>query len=276
MLDLHIDEELCSQCGLCADVCILDIINLQEGLPQVSDENLCIGCQQCLAICPTGALSIMGNKAENSTPLQGNLPTPDKMATLIKGRRSFRNYKPENVNPELIRKLLDIVWHAPTGVNSQQVLATVVDNLETVQMLRQEIYERLSEAKKSGSRSDRPEMRYLGWAVRKWEEENKDIIFRGAPHFLVSSAPSTSPCPTADSHIFLSYFELMAQTMGLGTLWNGMLKWSIDTIFPDIRQRLGIPDEHEIGYVILFGNPELEYQRTVERGRAKVNFVNWK
>lgn len=80
----------------------------------------------------------------------------------------------------------------------------------------------------------------------------------------------------ADTHIFLSYFELMAQSMGLGTLWNGMVKEALDKVLPDVRERLGVPADHVIGYAMLFGRSAVTYQRTVERGPANINMITGK
>ncbi|MBL4560886.1 MAG: hypothetical protein JKX79_07855 [Labilibaculum sp.] len=32
------------------------------------------------------------------------------------------------------------------------------------------------------------------------------------------------------------YFELIANSHGIGTLWNGMIKWAIDDIDTDLRE----------------------------------------
>ena len=45
------------------------------------------------------------------------------------------------------------------------------------------------------------------------------MIFRGAPHLLVVSASPESVCPAEDVNLALAYFELMAQSAGLGTVW---------------------------------------------------------
>ncbi|MGQ9812544.1 MAG: hypothetical protein ACUVQ2_03945 [Dissulfurimicrobium sp.] len=39
-------------------------------------------CQHCLAICPTAAISILGEDPDMSTPLKGNMPDPSSLAIL--------------------------------------------------------------------------------------------------------------------------------------------------------------------------------------------------
>lgn len=274
MLDFSVNEDLCVQCGLCAQDCFFDLIKL-DGYPQINKEESCIKCQHCLAICPTGALSILGNSPEDSIKLKGNLPEPEHMETLIKGRRSVRKYKPEGLEPEEIQKLMDIAWHAPTGVNSQNVHITLMDDPEDVKAFSDYIFRRLDVAIKDGTMPETPINHYIEWAQQLKESSGEDILFRGAPHFMLVSAPKNTPCPTANTHIFLSYFELMAQSMNIGTLWNGFLKSIIELVFPELREKLGIPEDHEIGYAMIFGKPAVRYQRTVERGSANIKRVGW-
>ena len=106
--------------------------------------------------------------------------------------------------------------------------------------------------------------------VRLWQENEVDALFLGAPHFLVASAPRTCTSPVPDCLIALSYFELFAQSLGVGTLWAGLAKWAIDDILPELRERLNIPRDHVIGFTMIFGKPAVQYQRTVEYGAANV------
>ncbi|CCO24419.1 nitroreductase family protein [Maridesulfovibrio hydrothermalis] len=274
MLNFTVDKELCVLCGLCAKDCVFGIIELDD-YPQIKNEKKCIKCQHCLAVCPTGALSIMGNTAEGSTPLKGNLPEADQVEVLLKGRRSVRTYKEEPLEAATIEKLMEIAWHAPTGVNSQSVLVTLMDDPADVKKFSDEIYHRLEEGIEAGSLPETDLAHYIKWAYRMKKDTGMDMIFRGAPHFIFVSSPADAPSPTADTHIFMSYFEIMAQSMGVGTLWNGFLKYTVDFIFPDLREKLGIPENHQVGYAMIFGRPAVKYQRTVNRGAANVNRVTW-
>jgi nitroreductase len=246
---------------------------MQEGFPLIVPEKeaTCYRCQHCLTICPTGAVSILGLNPDDSRPLAGNYPDPDQLETLIKGRRSVRRYKPENLEPEVIQRLLDVAWHAPTGKNDRKVLFTVVDDGEKLACLRDEVMDGLGAL----TRTDKlPKgMEFYADFVRMWEEKKVDILFRGAPHMLIASAPAQCASPIPDCLIALSYFELFAQSLGVGTVWNGLTKWAINDILPEIRQRLGIPGDHQIGYIISFGRPALRYHRTVQHGPAHSNRV---
>jgi nitroreductase/NAD-dependent dihydropyrimidine dehydrogenase PreA subunit len=272
MINFIVDENLCIQCGSCSDDCPVSII-LMDGYPTIKNEEPCIHCQHCLAICPEGAISILGKKAENSTLIEGNLPTINQMATLIKGRRSVRNYKDQNVDSAVIQDLIDIAWHAPTGRNAQQIKVTVLNNKEMVNNLRDEIYEQLPLVLSENRETNAWIMKYLRWALKMWTKRGEDPIFLGAPHVVIASAPKNDTTAMVDTHIFLSYFELMAQTMGLGTLWNGILYSTLQHALPDLQQKLGISQEYKIGYTMLFGLPNIKYARTVQRDLKNVRYI---
>jgi ferredoxin len=48
------DEDECTGCGECADICPVQAVTMDGDLP-VTDMNWCIGCGVCVSKCPTGA-----------------------------------------------------------------------------------------------------------------------------------------------------------------------------------------------------------------------------
>ena len=271
MVQFKIDEERCTQCGECEIDCPASVISMDD-YPKMTNEEGCYQCQHCLAVCPTGAVSILGRNPDESTSLAGNFPDPGKLETLIKGRRSVRRYSDKDLSPELIDELIDIANHAPTGVNNQGVLYTVIKERVVMNTLREEVMTQLTTLRDQGKLPEGLIEQYIGFAVQAWQEEGKDIIFRGAPHLLLTSAPKDAPCPEQDTLIALTTFQLIAHARGVGTVWDGMFMMAL-SLCPDLSSRLGIPESHVIGYAMAFGEPEVEYHRTVQRGPARVNVV---
>ena len=69
----------------------------------------------------------------------------------------------------------------------------------------------------------------------------------------------------ADCHIALSYFELLVNSHGIGTVWNGIARAILTAVLPEFAVRLGIPEDHQIVCVMSFGKPAVKYHRTVQR-----------
>ncbi|NTW56352.1 MAG: 4Fe-4S dicluster domain-containing protein [Chlorobiaceae bacterium] len=272
MLDFEINTQSCTRCGDCVSDCPARIIFMHEnGFPYipVEKEANCYRCQHCLAVCPEGSISIHGIKPSESLSLEQGFPDPAKLELLMKGRRSVRRFQEEPLEPGLLRRLLEVAWHAPTGVNSRQVLFTVLDSREKVAEFREAVMKGLAD---TVAKNALPKGReFYGGFLKLWQEKKVDILFRNAPHLLVASAPATVSTPVPDCLIALSYFELFAQANGVGTLWNGLAKWTIDDLLPETRECLGIPADHVVGYVMTFGKPAVHYCRTVQHGPALIN-----
>lgn len=270
MLQFKVDERRCVKCGLCANDCPMKVIDLKTGFPRISaeKETNCMKCQHCLAVCPHKALSILGRNPEASEALSQNYPTPDNLEVLMKGRRSVRQYKDENLDAGLIQRLLDVAWHAPTGMNMNGVQFTVINDKVKLHKFREEAYSRLATRVEAGPLPKERAM--LASFVKLWQEKGIDILFRNAPHLVVTSSPKKSTTPVPDSIIALTYFELFAQSLGVGTLWNAFLKWTIDELAPELKLSLGIPEDHLFGYAMVFGKPAIEYKRTIAKGPANI------
>ena len=60
---IHIDEEKCNGCGLCAEACHEGAIEMVNGKAKLVRENFCDGFGDCLPGCPTGAITFEEREA---------------------------------------------------------------------------------------------------------------------------------------------------------------------------------------------------------------------
>ncbi len=274
MVEFKVDESRCIQCEECVNDCPRSIIVMDGELPKITEEDKCYRCQHCFTVCPTGAISILGYDPDDSTELKTGMPNYEQMATMIKGRRSVRQYADEDLDSALIDTLLADAWHAPTGVNTQAVHFTVVKDRTTITAIRDEVIERLEAMDAEGKIGDDLAGKYLSMILSMWREKQYDLLFRGAPHMVLTSAPADAPCPVQDAHIALCAFELLAQAHGVGTVWDGIFMFVLN-VFPDLVAKLGVPEGHTLGYAMAFGKPAVQFHRTCQRGPAPAHAVSW-
>ena len=60
---IHIDEDKCNGCGLCAEACHEGAIDIIDGKAKLVRENFCDGFGDCLPNCPTGAITFEEREA---------------------------------------------------------------------------------------------------------------------------------------------------------------------------------------------------------------------
>lgn len=257
-LNLKINEN-CVHCGKCLNDCIGRVLEFDENnVPYAAHPERCIQCQHCLAICPVGALSILGKSPENSEPVKEH--NPDEILNLIKSRRSFRHYKAENISFEVMNRLKNMLNWVPTGINFHKLHFAFVDDIEVMNDIRDYTNKKVLNA------FEKP---FVNSVLKKFERYKKailsgqDVIYRGAPHMVVVSTPVNAPCRDVDPMIALSYFELYAQSLGLGTCWCGF-GYAILNLFPELCKQLEIPAGYKVSYVMLFGNSDDKYSRATQ------------
>ena len=268
-MHFKIDKEKCIHCGQCTRDCISNIIEFDdEKIPYITDENKCIKCQHCLAICPTGALSIMNKNPENSENTE-NLPEENSVLKLIKSRRSIRQYRAENLPKDTIEKLANMLKYPPTGCNFHKLHFSIIDDIEVMDKFREMTNSKIKKIL-SSNKFDSISKKFAGY--RNAFLNGEDVIFRNAPHMIVVSAPLNAPCAPEDAIINLSYFELYAKSMNVGTLWCGFAEICLK-VFPDLCEYLEIPDGYKPMYVMLFGPTDLKYPRCAQPEEYPISYI---
>lgn len=257
-----VNYEKCTKCGVCIENCPTKALDFDDyKSPKMNKPKNCMKCQHCLAICPVGAISIMDKNPDNSNEIK-QINSED-ILNLIQSRRSIRNYKQENASKETIQKLKDMLNFVPTGKNNHNLHFSFIEDIDVMDDFRSKVNKKIIEF------FNKKPMKFLSKQFSKYEklklaiEKGKDVIFRGAPHLVVVSAPIDSPCPHQDGIIALSYFELYANSLNLGTCWCGYAHRVIK-MFSEFSEYLQIPKGYVPIYVMLFGYKNIEYKRTIQ------------
>jgi nitroreductase/Pyruvate/2-oxoacid:ferredoxin oxidoreductase delta subunit len=272
MLDFKVDKEKCNGCKLCASDCPVLIINNKTEFPEIKEgkEENCLECQHCLAICPHGAISILGKKPEDSIPIESKQPETEELSNLMRTRRSVRKFKADEIEKETIYSLLQSATYAPTAKNENSVQFTVVDNREDMNKFREMAYNAVKIAREEGKLLDKDA--HVGNFQNLWETKNIDVVFRNAPHLVITTAPKNGSTPLTDSVIAMTYFELLANSNGIGTLWNGFFHTMSKYISQEQLSAIGIPEDHVITSILSFGKSAVKYARSIQND-GNINVV---
>lgn len=275
----QIDLEKCIHCQLCITDCVANAIIKDT---KVIIEKKCIRCGHCAAICPVEAVTINGVCGEELTSLPEKAPF--YLESLIKGRRSVRHYKEENVPRETIEKILNTANCAPTGTNSRMSGVTVLDTREKINDLTDIIMKHFE--KMTGillNSFTRPLLILILGSVKtrklftykklisKYSHEN-NILTHDAPLLLIFHADKNSSSPGQDGIILATTAMYYAESIGVGTCFNGLLVIGINTC-SKAKRFLNIQKGHKVYESFTAGYNKLSYRRGVIRDDLNVNYV---
>jgi len=272
---LTIDPDKCNRDGICVAECPARIIRQtrKDAVPAVIEggEESCIACGHCVAVCPEGALSHRAVPLSACPPLDGTENIPHTQARrFLRARRSVRVFKNKPVARADIARLIDVARYAPTASNAQLLEWTVIADAGKIRELAEMAVAWMRQA--VGTAPDHPRMIYLSRFVAAWDA-GTDSILRGAPVLVTASAPKEDLNGMVDLTLALSYLELAAPTLGLGTCWAGLLQGAM-LGSPALKAAVGIPEDHPHHYPMMLGYPAFRYYRLPERKAAKVRFVD--
>lgn len=92
---MDIDTDLCTQCGLCEDVCKAQCIDLKD---HVVDGSRCVVCFDCTCVCPDKAIRYTRNRKQLATPMMQRITGFERSpeASMECGNNNFesKNTKP--------------------------------------------------------------------------------------------------------------------------------------------------------------------------------------
>ena len=273
-----IDKSKCIKCGNCVNTCSGMVIEFgTDGYPQMKDFERfgwrgCWRCQHCLAVCPTGAISIFDKKPEDSLP-----PPPAEMGTymeqLITNRRSCRRFLDKNVDADTITSMLAAMEAAPTGGNAQGFEYTVIDDKDRVHEIWEAAYSVMeADAKKHIYTHSFSDFYYGKMKQSEQTVRKDDLLFCGAPHLFIAHEKCTGKWAEdskVNCNIATAYFELLCNAHGLGTAIMSYPAEVLNELAPKAREMLNIPKDHYTGLIVGFGYPEIRYARGVQKDRKR-------
>ena len=268
-----VDRATCNQDGICAAVCPVRVIEINsEGfpLPTAHFERDCVRCGHCVAVCPTGSIGLREMPLESCPSVQPDLQlNTEQCVHFLRSRRSIRVYRNQTVPREDLKRLIETARYAPSGHNSQgaewlvladreqlhRMAAVVVDWMRWMQIHMPEL---------AGSL-------HMERAIERWDG-GEDVILRGAPALIIAHADKDNRMAPSTCTIALTYLELAATSMGLGSCWAGYFNAAAAS-FPPLQKALALPEGHQSFGAMMVGFPRFRYQRLPAR---KDPVITWR
>jgi nitroreductase len=195
----------------------------------------------------------------------------EQAVQFLRSRRSIRRYQDKPVEKEKCRRLIEVARYAPTGANSQSVEWLVLSDKSKIKVIGSLAIDWLRQFVEDPFIAETPIGRGLRMLVSRWDE-GYDSVFRNAPVLLIASAPREDLNGMVDVTLALSYLDLLAPTMGLGTCWAGVLQGAL-LASPSLKSVVGIPENHPHHYPMMLGYPDVKYHRLPERKPPRIAFT---
>lgn len=267
----EVNEKTCLQDGICAQICPVRVIEFREGAcPRPADEaeEICIGCGHCVAVCPTGSLNHRLVPLEQCPPIEDDLRISGRAAAqFLRSRRSLRVYEDRKVPRRDLQRLVELACYAPSGHNSQGAKWLILGRKDmrglaemVVDWMRRVI----------GQSPQMAASMHLERTVQRWQE-GEDVVLRNAPALIIAHAPAEDRFAPGTCTIALSYLELAATTLGLGTCWAGYFN-AAATTYPPLTAALGLPVGHQAFGSMMVGYPAFTYQRLPCRNPPEITW----
>jgi hypothetical protein len=76
----------------------------------------------------------------------------------------------------------------------------------------------------------------------------------------------------ADANIWATYTSIFANTLGLGSCFNGFIVSAMSRS-KAMRKEFGLPDKHQIYASLLIGHPKVKYTNEAGREKPGVNLI---
>ena len=234
MVDITFNPDTCVRCGLCVKTCAMGHLRMTEDGPAATGRGACMGCMQCVAVCPRQAVRYNGDTAITEAPA-------DPVEKLIMTRRSIRKFKPEAPDRELIRWAIGRSGYAPSGKNRHDNRFTVVYGRDKVQQLYDMAVQHCRDT------GEAPEL-------ARFADKGLDLLTCGAPVLIIAWSPDDCLNPCVDAAIAMETTELLLVSKGLGTCWGGYIR-QLTGHCPTMKEFLGIPEGCSIQGVLMVGIP---------------------
>lgn len=282
---ITIDAARCIRCGNCATVCPNGVFRLDEQTIVLKYKGRCIRCGHCEAVCETGAFK-HEEISRAYVPMDDGVEiSPKDLQQVFNRRRSCRVFKSAPVGDSDFTELLRAAASAPTATNAQNVRFIRLDDTQNITRFALDtadyylrLVRRLSNPflrtvyRITVGRRIVDAYRYHLPAIQERFDavkNNEMSLFYNAPMVLVGVASGLPHMAFANVNLAMMQIMLKAETLGLGTLYNG---YALTALVRDKRlcRKMGIQPGYTPGAVLAVGYPSIRFHRSPQRRIPRV------
>ncbi len=268
---IGVDQGKCNVCLKCIRVCGSGLFKKKEdGKIDFKNNGFCNLCGHCIGICSEDAI-LRELSWEDDVETFPGVKNPELITSyetvmqMIKANRSIRRYKQKEVPPELIQKVFEAMRYAPSASNARLWKYKIIYDPKT----RDEL----------GYAIVRAMYTYMGFkspesAVEMVQKSGRGPVFYDAPAVIILYVEGKVPGKTMfglwgnDAGIAITYGQMAAQALGLGTCWIGAIQGAIPRNKEEIYKILDI--NGIVFGAMTIGYPAIKYSRTVPRAPLDV------
>ena len=253
MIKIIIEKcDTCAQQYWCQKDCVTGYIEIQNGVPRFKDRGRCINCNHCVAVCPRGAIETDFKAPE----------LPNRMLQLFAEKRSVRFYDSgKEISKDDLNQILAAAQTAPTEKNRSTVKIYLIK-----EMLREVYLKALNFMKAVVEEAGplHPQYRMITELHKNrgpilWNAEYLVLTVGGQGFFI-------------DAAIASERMQLMAQTLGIGTAYNGNLIFALNED-KTLKSLIGVSKNERVHTAFAMGVPGVRYYRPVYKENKHIYYL---
>lgn len=168
-------------------------------------------------------------------------------------RRSTRNYKPDEVEPEKLDQILKAAGQAPSGGNNQHNHFLVIRNIDVIRKLTE-----MTEAAFAEMEIRENTYASLKHAISA-SKRGGYVFCYNAPVLIAVANRRDYGNNMADCACAIENMMIAANALDLGSCWINQLRWlNEEPAMVEYMQSLGMKEEERIYGAVIIGYPETE------------------
>jgi nitroreductase/NAD-dependent dihydropyrimidine dehydrogenase PreA subunit len=260
---IGIDNERCNGCNICLTTCVVFRPDKENHKVIFNDpDGFCNSCGKCIARCPQDA--ILHDIDDDSYEFEGvnhleKIITYDAIYKFVRAHRSVRLYKDKNVEKDKLQKMFEVMRYAPTGGNLRSERFVVISDPLIIKKLNNAVVEQLNKNKEMHEQ--------YGKLFERISKIFKSPVFFDAPHIVFVESDEDSEFEANNIGIVITYGRLAAQSLGLGTCWNGWTQIAMHDN-PEIKKIVNLTGKRVGVYMV--GYPAVKFFRAPPRSQKSI------